>query len=103
MRVLIVALSLTFGISAQPQQPFSSLTGTVTGIAGDQLTVRNGAVSTLFYTDKDSQIWRGKTTNTLSILQLNDEVLIRYRRNPARGLVMLDLYANITHILGTYQ
>jgi hypothetical protein len=100
MRVLIVALALISSIAAQPQQPFSSLMGTVTGIAGDQLTIRNGAVSTLLHADKDSQIWRGKTTNTLSILQLNDEVLIRYRRNPTRGLVILDLYANIVHIWG---
>jgi hypothetical protein len=100
MRALIVALPLIFGIAAQPQQPFSSLMGTVTGIAGDQLTIRHGSVSTLLYADKDSQIWRGKTTNTLSILQLNDEVLIRYRRNPTRGLVILDLYANIAHIWG---
>ena len=99
MRVLVVALALTLGISAQPKQPFSTLMGTVTGVAGDQLTIRNGTGSTSLYADKDSKIWRGKTTNTLSILQLNDDVLIRYRRNPTR-LVILDFYTNVTHIWG---
>ena len=104
MRVSVLVLLLTCPVLAQPirppDPPFSSLMGMVTGIAGDQLTVRNGAVSTLLFTDKDSQIWRGKTTSTLALLQLNDEVLIRYRRNPTRGLVILDLYANINHIWG---
>jgi hypothetical protein len=74
--------------------------GTVTGIAGDQLTVRSGATSTQLYADKDSQIWRGKTSNSLSLLQLDDEVWVRYRPSPIRGLVILDLYANIDHIWG---
>ena len=57
-------------------------------------------MSTLLYADKDNKIWRGKTTNALSVVQPGDDVIIRYRRDPDGRLSILDLSANIEHVWG---
>src|SRR6266850_3690364 len=99
MRML--ALLLLVILAPSPQSSFSSLIGRATGISGDQIIVQNGsAPSVLLFVDKQSKIWRGKTTNVLSVVQPGDEVNIRYRQDSTGRLVILELYANIDHIWG---
>jgi hypothetical protein len=95
---VITILLLPILTIAQPS--FSVLTGKATGVAGDRITVQSGPISTLLYADKDSKIWRGKTTNALSVVQPGDDVIVRYRRDPAGHFVILDLSANIEHVWG---
>jgi len=98
MRVLSLALLLV-PMAAQAPLPF--LMGKAAAVAGDHITVRSeSGASTVLYADRDSRIWRGKTTHSLASVQPGDELWIRYRRNPAGRLVIVDLSANIVHIWG---
>src|SRR5438445_11430480 len=83
------------------QSPFSSLIGKAIAISDNQITVQIGsAAPVLLVVDKESKIWRGRTTNVLSIVQPGDEVNIRYRQDSTGQLVILDLPANIAHHWG---
>jgi hypothetical protein len=54
----------------------------------------------LLFAGKESQIWRGKMTNTLAVVQPGDEVILRYRKDSTGRSVTIDLHANIDHIVG---
>jgi len=97
----LLTLLLTLGFAAAAQAPFQMLTGTVTGIAGNRMTVQIGPKgSLLLYSDNNSKIWRGKNGSSLSLVHVGDEVVIRYRRDPDGRSVILDLTANAVHIWG---
>jgi Domain of unknown function (DUF5666) len=99
MRVLALLLLVIFPLSAQSL--FSSLIGMATEISGDQITVQSGsAAPVLLFVDKESKIWRGKTTNVLSAVQPGDEVNVRYRQDSTGRRVILNLYANFDHVWG---
>jgi hypothetical protein len=98
MRAWFVALLLTLSVAGQSRLV---ITGRATQITGDQITVVTGpGASTLLFADKDSQIWRGKTGNSLSVIQPGDEVVIAYRRDGKGRPVIIELTANIDHISG---
>jgi hypothetical protein len=93
--LLLVAIA----IGAQPS--FSVLVGKAVSIAGDQIVVQSGpGRSRLLFADKESQIWRGKMTNTLAVVQPGDDVILRYRKDSTGRSVIIDLHANIGHIWG---
>lgn len=94
-------IALFFAAAALGQPPFAVLMGTAAGVAGDQLIVQTGPGTTaLLYTDASSQIWRGKVTNSLAALQPGDDIILRYRKDAAGRLSIIDLHANIDHITG---
>jgi hypothetical protein len=74
--------------------------GTATTITGNQIVVRTGAGTNLLYADKETKVWRGKTGSVLSVVQPGDQVLVRFRQDSSGRSVILDLYANITHVWG---
>jgi hypothetical protein len=99
MQLLAPWLLVILALAAQ--SPFSSLIGKAIAISDNQITVQIGsAAPVLLVVDKESKIWRGRTTNVLSIVQPGDEVNIRYRQDSTGRLVILDLSANITHVWG---
>lgn len=99
MRALQIVLLLAAAALGQP--PFAVLVGTAASIAGDQLIVQTGpGATTLLYADAGSQIWRGKMANNLAALQRGDDVILRYRKDAAGRLVIIDLHANMDHIAG---
>jgi hypothetical protein len=96
----LIMLAVTGLVAAARAQPsFQFLMGKATAIAGDQIRVVSTS-STLLFADKDSRIWRGKMTNTLSAVQPGDRVMVKYRREADGRLVILELYANLEHITG---
>jgi len=99
--VRALEIVLLFAAAALGQPPVAVLMGTAAGIAGDQLIVQTGpGTTTLVYADASSQIWRGKMTDNLAALQPGDDVILRYRRDAAGRLIIIDLHANIDHITG---
>jgi hypothetical protein len=74
--------------------------GKATAVAGDQLTVQSGNVSTLLTCTGTSNIWRGKMGHSLAAIQVGDEISARYRRDGSGRLVIGDLWANIDHVEG---
>jgi hypothetical protein len=97
----ILASWLLVFLTIAGQSPFSSLIGRAIAISDNQITVQIGsAAPVLLVVDKESKIWRGRTTNVLSIVQPGDEVNIRYRQDSTGRLVILDLSANIAHVWG---
>jgi hypothetical protein len=61
--------------------------------------VQTGAGATLLYADNETKVWRGQSGNVLTVVRPGDEVLVRYRQDSNR-LVIVGLYANITHVWG---
>ena len=97
MRVL--ALSLLSVAIVWAQAPLVSLIGTAKTITRDQIVLQTGAGTILLYADNETKVWRGKSGSVLTVVQPGDEVLVRYRQDATRP-VILDLYANITHVWG---
>jgi hypothetical protein len=98
MRVL--ALSLLLMAAASAQAPSDSLTGTAMTVTRDQIVVQTaGTGATLLYSDYKTKVWRGQSGNALTAVQPGDNVLVRYRQDSAR-LVIVDLWSNITHVWG---
>jgi hypothetical protein len=95
----ILTLSLLLIAAAWAQTPLASLMGTATTITPDQLVVRTGAGSTTLYSDDQTEVWHGESGKVLTVVQPGDKVLIRYRQDSTRP-VIVDLYANITHVWG---
>jgi len=94
-------LAIFVGLAALAQAPPQIVAGTVVSVAGNQLVVGMGpGGSLLLSADTHSEIWRGRTTNELSILQPGDQVIGRYRRDAAGQLVIINLSANADHITG---
>lgn len=95
------ALSLLLTALAGAQAPPLIVAGKVASVAGGRLVVsRAPGASLLLYADAASQIWRGRTTNQLSILQPGDEVVGRYRKDAGGRLVIINLEANVAHVTG---
>jgi len=70
-------------------------------VTRDEIVVQTGPQgSMLFYRDRESKIWRGESGNVLSVVQPGDEVMLRYRSDAGGRRVILDLYANFTHVWG---
>ena len=98
MRCVLILLLLAGAALGQPS--FSVLVGKAASVAGDQLVVQTGGASILLYADQNSEVWRGKTGHSLSPVQPGDDVILRYRKDAAGRLVIIDLHANMTHIFG---
>lgn len=97
MRVL--ALALLEIATAAAQQPLASLMGTARTITANRIVVQTGAGTTVLYADGETKVWRGQSGTELTIVQPGDRVLAKYRQ--VAGLRMIvDLYANITHVWG---
>jgi hypothetical protein len=97
MRVLALSVLLITTVSAQT--PLASLVGTARTVTREQIVVQTGAGTKLLYADHDTKVWRGQSGNVLTIVRPGDEVLVRYRQDSNRS-VIVDLYANITHVWG---
>lgn len=98
MRTL--ALSLLLIATASAQAPSDSLMGTATTITPDQIVVQTAGTGALrLYFDYKTRVWPGQSGNARTAVQPGDSVLVRYRQDSAR-LVILDLWSNITHVWG---
>jgi hypothetical protein len=97
MRVL--ALSFLLILTVWAQEPLASLIGTARTVTRDHIVVQTGAVMTVLYTDDETKVWRGQSGHVLTVVQPEDEVMVRYRQN-ATHPVIVGLYANITHVWG---
>ena len=97
MRML--ALFLLSAVIGGAQSPLVSLMGTAKTIARDQIVLETGAGTTLLYADDETKVWRGQSGNVLTVVQPGDEIVVRYRQDSSRA-VIVDLYANITQVSG---
>lgn len=96
-----LAISLLLTLAMGAQLSFSVVAGKAVSVAGDQIVVQSGpGSSVLLFADKESQVWRGKMTHTLSVVQPGDDVTLRYRKDSTGRSVIIDLHANIDHIVG---
>jgi hypothetical protein len=97
MRLPALSLLLITTVPAQTQ--LVSLVGTARTITRNEIVVQTGAGATLLYADNETKVWRGQSGNVLTVVRPGDEVLVRYRQDSNR-LVIVGLYANITHVWG---
>jgi len=68
-------------------------------VAADRVTVDTGSGTVVLYADDSSRIWKGRAGNSLTVVQPGDHVMVRFRQSPAHP-VIVDLFANITHVWG---
>jgi hypothetical protein len=97
MRLPALSLLLITTVPAQTQ--LVSLVGMARTITRNEIVVQTGAGATLLYADNETKVWRGQSGNVLTVVRPGDEVLVRYRQDSNR-LVIVGLYANITHVWG---
>lgn len=102
MRTLVLALTVASFLMAQKPStpPFEVLIGRLTAVSGNRIEVNNSAGTHVLYSDATSNIWRGKDYHDFSVLQVGDEVDIRYRNDAPSGAVVIDLWANIDKVEG---
>jgi Domain of unknown function (DUF5666) len=102
MRTIVVALAAASLLMAQkPLAPlFQVLIGRLTAVSGDRIEVQDSAGTHVLYSDAASDIWRGKDYHDFSVLQLGDEVDIRYRNDAQSRAVVINLWANIDKVEG---
>ncbi len=77
--------------------------GRLTAVSSDRVEVQDSAGPHVFYSDAASDIWRGKDYHDFSVLQLGDEVDIRYRNDSPARAVVINLWANIDKVEGRIQ
>jgi len=80
--------------------PFLSTMGRADRIGTDTIAIQARGRMLQLYADRESKIWRGQWGKHLSAVRPGDEVIVRYRINPAGRAVIADLYANIEHVWG---
>jgi hypothetical protein len=102
MRTLILALTVAGFLMAQTPAapPFQVLIRRLTAVSGNRIEVQDAAGTHVLYSDLASNIWRGKDYHDFSVLQLGDEVDIRYRNDAQGRAVVIDLWANIDKVEG---
>src|SRR5215467_8068995 len=102
MRTPVLALTVAGVLMAQAPAapPFQVLIGRLTAVSGNRIEVQDSAGTHVFYSDAASNIWRGKDYPDFSVLQLGDDVDIRYRNDAQSRAVVLDMWANIDKVEG---
>ena len=101
MRIPILTLTVA-GLMAQAPTtpPFQVLIGRLTAVSANRIEVQDSAGTHVFYSDAESNIWRGKDYHDFAVLQRGDDVDIRYRNDVQGRAVVLDLWANIDKVEG---
>jgi len=102
MRTLVLALVAAGLLIAQkpPAPLFQVLMGRLTAVSGDRIEVQDSTGTHVLYSDVASDIWRGKDYHDFSVLELGDEVDIRYRNDTQSRAVVINLWANIDKVEG---
>ena len=101
MRVFIIALAATGLLLAQNPLPWHVLSGELIALSGERIAVRDDADGThILYFDASSAIWRSKDYHDFSVLQVGDEVSIRYRNDAPSRAVVIKLWANAGKVEG---
>ncbi len=91
---------LLLALAAWAQKPyFLTLVGTAKTITRDGIVFETASGTTVLYADAKSKIWRGQVGHSLTVVQPQDQIMVRFRRDPTRS-VILELWANITHVWG---
>jgi len=78
--------------------PFQVLIGRLTAVSGNRIEVQDAAGTHVLYSEAASNIWRGKDYHDFAVLQLGDEVDIRYRNDAQGRAVVMGLWANIDKV-----
>jgi len=97
--LLPVLFPLVFRPGAFPAD-FQVLVGKAVQATSKVLRVDVGGTSHVLYADKDTKVWKGKESADFSSIEAGDEVTIRYRATTDGKQVVIDLFANIEHVVG---
>jgi hypothetical protein len=103
MRSVVLAIAVTGLLTAQRAPApllFPVLIGRLTAVSGQRIEVQDAAGTHAFYCDAASNIWRGRSYHDFSVLQIGDEITVRYRNDVHTRAVVIDLWANIDKVEG---
>ena len=102
VRIFVIAFAAAGVLMAQQPSapPFQFRIGQLTAVSGNRVEVRDSAGTHVLYSDAGSDIWRGKDYHDFTVLQVGDEVDVRYRNDARSRAVVINLWANIAKVEG---
>src|SRR5579862_5365678 len=92
-----------YGLLAGQHLPSSNpipVIGTVKAVSGKQITVDSGGRSLIVAVTAQTEVWKGETTNDLSLIQVGDDFAGRCRADPNGGLVAERIELNVVNFFG---
>lgn len=97
MRAL--GLSLLLAATVCAQAPVISALGIARTITRDRILLQTEGRTAVLFANNETKVWRGKWGTALTAVQPGDRLSVRYRPDSAHPII-LELYANITHVWG---
>jgi hypothetical protein len=80
--------------------PIIPVIGTVKAISGNQIGVDSGENSITVTTDDHTEVWKGKTSHDLSLVQIGDDFAGRCRADASGRLVAELIELNVVNFFG---
>ena len=84
-----------------PDQPIIPIIGTVKAISGNHIIVDSGDRTITVITDGHTQVWKGKTSHDLGLVQVGDDFAGRCRSDASGRLVADLIELNVVNFFGT--
>ena len=81
-------------------QPIIPVIGTVKAFSGHQISVQSGDRIINVTTDEHTEVWKGKTTQDLSLVQVGDDFAGRCRADASGRLVADLIEVNVVNFFG---
>ena len=98
---LAIGMMLVLGIfPCLPGQPINFVMGTVKAISGNQITVESGTRIIQVTTDAHTEVWKGKRSHNLSLVQVGDDFAGRCRADASGRLVAELIELNVVNFFG---
>ena len=98
--VLLVSSLIPLAAQSTSQSPIIPVIGTVKAISGDQIIVDSGKRIITVTTNGSTEVWKGKTTHDLSLVQVGDRFSARCRADSSGRIVAENISLNIVNFFG---
>src|ERR1051326_4239772 len=97
-----VLFLLVFHVAAQttPPPPIIPVIGIVKAIYFNQITVESEDHSVTVFTNERTEVWKGKTTHDLSLVQVGDDFAGRCRADASGRVVAELIELNVVNFFG---
>jgi hypothetical protein len=97
---VLLCQSLSGQHRSSSDNPIIPVIGTVKAISGNQIAVESGERMILVATDAHTEVWKGKTSHDLSLVQIGDDFAGRCRADASGRLVADLIELNVVNFFG---
>ena len=98
--IFLASSILPVAAQSTSQSPIIPVIGTVQAISGHEIIVESGRRIITVSTIERTEVWKGKTTHDLSLVQVGDKFSCRCRKDASGRLVAELIELNVVNFFG---